>query len=402
MSVFSKVLFITVSVAALFTASHTAAQTPVNTVAQVSTLPNLKFSGVSDAQMAIPAFIPQAQSVRTRLDYSILNDALNYSVLPLGPSTRRHMSRPDLNTGSRLRTGHQSPYRLEGSRISLSLLNSEYKDGLHDYRMDLERVGNAIDITHMARNEQLAFWLNLHNIVMIDQIVQNYPTKRPHRIKVDGVSVDDAKIMTIKGVPLSLRDIRERIVYPNWKNPNVIYGFFRGNIGSPAILDYAFTAQNVGPSLAASGEEFVNALRGFNEGSKTRNVSRVYDEAKRFYFPNFDTDLTAHLLRHARDEVKAEIRMAKPFKIDRYDEVVADLVGGSRPSIAGYRVTDAHGNEQTISRELHNTLKELGTKRNVLKRRGLIITGGTVIIEDIDTESLQYDPNVDPLSTGGL
>ncbi len=401
MSVFSKVLFISVSVVALFTATNTLAQSQTNTVS-VAQLGNLTFTGVSDAQMAIPAFVPRAQSVRTRLDYTMLNDALNYSVLPLGPSTRRHMSRPDLNTGSRLRTGHQSPYRLEGSRISLSLLNTEYKDALHEYRMDLERIGSEVDIAHMARNEQLAFWLNLHNIVMIDQIVQNYPIKRPHRIKVDGVSVDDAKLVTIKGVPLSLRDIRERIVYPNWKNPNVIYGFFRGSIGSPAILDYAFTAQNVGPSLAGSGEEFVNALRGFNEGSKTRNVSRVYDEAKRFYFPNFDTDLTAHLLRHARDEVKAEIRMAKPFKIDRNDEVVADLVGGSRPNIAGYRVTDGSGNEQRISREMSNTLRELSKKRQVLKYRGLIITGGTVIIEDIETPSQEYDPNVDPLSTGGL
>jgi len=223
---------------------------------------------------AMAAFVPQAQTSNTRLDYSILNDALNYSVLPLGQSTRRYMGRPDLNTGSRIRLGHQSPYRLEGSRVSFSLLNDEYKQALRDYRLDLEAVGNQIDIVRMNRNEQLAYWLNLHNIVMIDQIVQNYPTKRPNRIKVDGVAVDKAKLVTIKGQALSLEDIRERIVYPNWKNPNVIYGFFRGDIGSPALLDYAFTAQNVGASLASAGKEFVNALRGFNEGSKTRNPRR--------------------------------------------------------------------------------------------------------------------------------
>jgi len=208
--------------------------------------------------------------------------------------------------------------------VSFSLLNDEYKQALRDYRLDLEAVGNQIDIVRMNRNEQLAYWLNLHNIVMIDQIVQNYPTKRPSRIKVDGVAVDKAKLITIKGQALSLKDIRERIVYPNWKNPNVIYGFFRGDIGSPALLDYAFTAQNVGASLASAGKEFVNALRGFNEGSKTRNVSKIYDEAKGFYFPNFETDLERHLLLHARAEVQEEIRTNKPMKIDRYDDVVAD------------------------------------------------------------------------------
>jgi len=199
--------------------------------AQMTTVTKLSVGPQSSAPIA--QFVPQQQTRNTKLDYTILNDALNYSVLPLGQSTRRHMSRPDM-----------------------------------------------IDLVRMNRSEQLAFWFNLHNIVMIDQIVQNYPVKRPSSIKVDGVKLDDAKIVNIKGQALSLRDIRERIVYPNWKNPNVIYGFFRGDIGSPALQDFAFTSQNVGATLATIGNEFVNALRGFNEGSKTRNVSRVYDEAR--------------------------------------------------------------------------------------------------------------------------
>jgi len=364
--------------------------------AQMTTVPNLSVSPQSSAPIA--QFVPQQQTRNTKLDYTILNDALNYSVLPLGQSTRRHMSRPDINTGSRIRKGHQSPYRLEGSRISFSLLNDEYKQGLHDYRIDLERIGNEIDLVRMNRSEQLAFWFNLHNIVMIDQIVQNYPVKRPSSIKVNGIKLDDAKIVNIKGQALSLRDIRERIVYPNWKNPNVIYGFFRGDIGSPALQDFAFTSQNVGATLATIGNEFVNALRGFNEGSKTRNVSRVYDEAKAFYFPNFESDLEKHLLRHAREEIQAEIRVNKPMKIDRYDEIVADLVGGSRPSIATAYVTDREGNQQEISIELANTLRELGNKRQVLKKRDLLLRG-TVIIEDVDTSTPAYDPNVDPESS---
>lgn len=356
------------------------------------------FSAGQSSVGPIAAFVPQAQTRNTRLDYSMLNDALYYSVLPLGQSTRRYMGRPDPATGSRRRTGHQSPYRLEGSRVSFSLLNDDYKSALREYRIDLERIGNEIDLVRMNRNEQLAFWLNLHNTVMITQIVENYPVKRPSAIDIGGVPIDDAKLVNIKGVALSLRDIRERIVYPNWQNPNVIYGFFRGDIGSPALLSYAFTAENVGSALAASANEFVNALRGFNEGSKARKVSRVYDEAKSFYFPNFEADLERHLLSHAREEVQEEIRVNKPMEIDRYDDVVADLVGGSRPSIATAYVTDAEGNQQQISIELANTLRELGAKRQVLKRRDLLLRG-SVIIEDIETPSNSYDPNVDPSSS---
>jgi hypothetical protein len=388
--------------AALFclSAGSAAAQGMPVKIAQLGQISSVGSAGLETTGSSGPlqSFTPQLQTVGTRLDYKIYSEALNYSVLPLGQSTRRYMSKPDFTVGSRIRTGHSSQYRLEGSRISFSLLSEEYEDAIHEYRLDLERIGNQIDIVRMSRNEQLAFWFNLHNVVMIDQIIQNYPVKRPGRMKVGGVPIDDAKLITLKGTPLSLRDIRERIVYPNWPNPNVIYGFFRGDIGSPALPDYAYTAQNLGSTLAETGVEFVNALRGFNEGSRTRNVSRVYDEARSFYFPNFEADLQAHLLRHARDEVKTEILSGKPMKIDKYDEVVADLVGGTHEQIATARIQSAVGGDLTISRELYNTLREINEKRKTLRTRDLLISN-SVIIEDIETPSREYDPNVDPASS---
>jgi len=370
------------------------AQTAQSQVANVATM-----TAPSAATGSIANFIPQQQTRNTRLDYGVLNDALYYSVLPLGPSARRHMGRTQPNTGSRRLTGHRSRYRLEGSRISFSLLNDDYKSALTDYQKDLERIGSELDLTRLSRNEQLAYWMNLHNVTMIAQIVENYPVRRPSKIKINGVAVDKAKILNVDGVSLSLEDIRERIVYPNWKNPNVIYGFFRGDIGSPAILDYAFTGENLAEGLRASGEEFVNSLRGVHEASSTRNVSRIYEEAAPFFFRNFESDLQNHLLQYAREDVKPEIVSTKPMKIDFYDDVVADLVGGSRPSIAASTVLDRNGEPITISYELAQLMREFEEKRETLKKRGLIQRGGTVIIQDIATPSTQYDPNVDPASS---
>jgi len=251
----------------------------------------------------------------------------------------------------------------------------------------------------MSRNEQLAYWFNLHNVTMIVKIVEEYPVRRPSKLKVNGVPLDEAKILMVKNVPLSLKDIRERIVYPNWKNPNVIYGFFRGDIGSPGILDSAFTGQNLNSGLKTSATEFVNSLRGVHEISNARKVSRIYQEAAPYYFSNFEADLERHLLVYAREDVRPEIMVDKPMSIDRYDDVVADLVGGSRPSISRSTVRDLAGNPLP-SYELAQLMREFEQKREVLKRRGLIQSGGTVIIEDIDTPSSQvYDPNVDPESS---
>jgi hypothetical protein len=330
---------------------------------------------------------PQIETSNTRLNYDVLDDALGGTVIRLGPSTRRHMGRPNPQVGSRQVTGHTSAYRLEGSRVSFSFFNEEYLTELTDYRKDLERIGTQIDLIHMSRDEQLAYWLNLHNVAMIEQVSNQYPTKYPSELEIGGVNIDDAKILNIKGVALSLRDIREGIVYPNWTNPNVIYGFFRGDIGSPGLQNYAYTGTNVNELLKIQAVEFVNSLRGFKLTSRNRNVSKLYDEAKRFYFPNWEADITSHLLKHARDDVAEDIRKNRPYKVDRYDRVVADLVGGSRPRIAGFNI-DQPGTLATadLPYEVLQLLRELDTKTRVLRRRKLIGTGrGTVTIEDIET-----------------
>lgn len=334
---------------------------------------------------ALPQFVPHPNGRNIRLDYEVLDDALGGTVIRFGPSTRRYMSRPRAQTGSRYVNGHTSGYRLEGSRVSFSFFSKEYLEELVAYREDLERIANQIDLTGMPRDEQLAFWFNLHNVALIEQVSKQYPKKRPSKLKVDGVALDEAKILNIKNTPLSLRDIRERIVYPNWSQPEVIYGFFRGDIGSPALQNYAYTGGNVHEVLKIQADEFANALRGFNLGGKNRKVSKLYFEAQPFFFPNFETDVKAHLLKYARPEVAEDLRVERPFIQDRYDDVVADLVGGSRPRIARSTVTSGGDYNEALPDEVVRLLRELNTKTQVLRTRKLINTGGTVTIEDIET-----------------
>ena len=131
--------------------------------------------------------------------------------------------------GTRFIYGHDSRLRLEGNRVAFSFLT--------EYRQDLERVGSTLDIKRFPRNEQLAFWFNLHNVAVIEALASRYPLTQTVDTKFgpDELPLDDAKLITIGGVPLSPRDIRERIVYANWKDRKVIYGFWRGEIGGPSI-----------------------------------------------------------------------------------------------------------------------------------------------------------------------
>ncbi|QFT78747.1 DUF547 domain-containing protein [Erythrobacter sp. THAF29] len=274
-------------------------------------------------------FTPSADRRDHRIDYAHWDEALAWLVIPMGPSIREGAPRATPGTGTRFIYGHTSRYRLEGNRVAFTYVDGEIRRALTEYRRDLERVGTELDLTNLPRNEQLAFWLNLHNVAVIEALAQQYPLRDPSdgSFGSNGTGLQDAKLVTVKGVSLSPRDIREKIVYPNWNDPKVIYGFFRGEIGGPSIQRIAFDGTNVDALLALSAEEFVNSLRGVEAFNGALRVSRIYEEAERFYFPD-DRALRQHLTKYAREDVKRLIGKYDRTAFNRYESDIADLVYG--------------------------------------------------------------------------
>lgn len=338
------------------------------------------------------------------LDYAVWSQLLEGSVVNVGPSTRE---RPQKSTyqqpgkdyvsssvggGTKIKrgVGHTSAYRLEGNKVIFSEFSPAWRKAIHQYRLDLEQTGNEVGLTRLPRNEQLAFWLNLHNAVIIDTMSQNYPFKRPEdlMLKSTGEPLHDAKLVTINGQALSLRDIRENIVYRYWNNPAVIYGFFHGDLSSPSIRKDAFTGQSVAKQLGENGVQFVNSLRGTHpwRGSDMR-VAKLYVDVAPWFFKNFDRDLKAHLLRFGSDAVKGEIEAETTFTPNIHQPTIADLIAGeplmSRDTTRLRKEGIPYSNRKQVERFAY----ELERKFIVLKDQGKI-GQGTVTIEDIPTEDL--------------
>lgn len=364
-------------------------QTPLETIGSpvVSTSQSLRPTTSISSQ-----FSPQPRTDKRRLDYSVWDDILNNIIVDFGPSSRIWSSRPQQITGTRVTTGHTSPYRLEGSRVAFGFLNENYKDGLTEYRKDLVEIANSIDIQRLSRDEQLAFWFNLHNVLLIEKISQEYPEDKPSELtfEINGQtsSLHDAKFINIRGTDLSLRNIREDIVFSNWSDPIVLYGFFRGDIGSPRMARLAFTSSNLEYRLNGNANEFVNALRGFHESSRARKVSAIYDEARPYFFQNWNTDLSAHIKQFAEGKTLEDFESGKPFELDRYDTMIADLSGGQRRASALF--VEGAGN---LPPDTVRLLGEVGQKQEILRKRGVYsgLETGYVIIEDIESEKDQIN-----------
>ena len=283
-------------------------------------------------------FHPKTERISTKIDYSMWDEALEYFVFRMGRSIREGAPSVEPGMGTRRVYGHQSRFRLEGNRVIFSYLEDEVKTALAEYRRDLENTGSFVDIAKLSRNEQLAFWINLHNVAVIEQIALEYPVSQPSRIRVNGsdLPLDETPFITVAGISMSPKDIRTKIVFPNWKDPKVIYGFFRGEIGGPSIMPNAFNADNVGELLNDSAVEFVNSLRGTQKNSSRLDISEIYEEARPFFFSNWETDVKAHLLDYSNDQVTKIIENSGEVRANVYETDISDLSNGERDPNYGY------------------------------------------------------------------
>ena len=337
-------------------------------------------SAEQDSQAQFSRFIPHPTGVRTQMDYSFWDEALEFMVLRMGLSTREGSRRPDATLGTRRVYGHESRVRMEGNRIVYSFLDDEQIAPLSEYRRDLERLGSELDITSLPRDEQLAYWMNLHNVAVVEQIASNYPIQAPSRMKLgpEKTPLDTTRFITVAGVAMSPRDIRTRIVFPNWTDPNVIYGFHRGDVGGPSIQRRAFTASNLIELLGVSAKEYVNSLRGVEGYGDKLLVSAIYAEAAPFYFPDMSEDLKRHLASLAEPKVASLIASKSNVEVNQYEETVADLAAGDREPIYNIVTRDGLAQSIRLRPSVARFMSERAEKMEQLRREGLL--QGRVIV----------------------
>jgi hypothetical protein len=202
---------------------------------------------------------------------------------------------------------------------------------------------------------------------------------------VDGVPLHDAPFIEVSGVRMSPRDIRSRIVYPNWSDPRVIYGFFHGDIGGPMIQPLEFNRGNVAILLQENAVEFVNSLRGVELRGDTLHVSTLYGEASKFYFRHFEFDMRMHLARFAQADVRADMVRAKRLRATIYEDDIADLARGQKQVIIA-NVESSGRNpivyDSRVPVNIQRFVNERQDKREILRRQGQRIW--TVIVAPSD------------------
>ena len=178
---------------------------------------------------------------------------------------------------------------------------------------------SGLPIEQYSRDEQLAYWLNLHNALVIDLILREYPVESVQDIGGWFWAPGPWKsaIAIVKGEKLSLNDIMHRILRPIW-GLGVHYGLNHGAKGSPDLHPAAYTGETVNEMLSANMKRFVDHPRGVSIGDGNRlTTSEIYD----WYKDDFSsTGDVKHIISHYKlvASRSRSIQLDSAFGIDDY------------------------------------------------------------------------------------
>ena len=293
------------------------------------------FLGVNDGVNAANSEVPEpfqgfdASSAYT-INYDDLNALLKVLVLDVGRSNREKAKPTRAKTGTRMQVKVKKTTVNEGNRFYFEAFKNDevIRQQLSDMQNSLEQIPAEVPLEIFSRDEQLAYWLNLYNFTVLNEIVKVYPKRNLRKMLVGNDSILSKKLLTVAGIPLSLNDIQFIILNQNYNNnPLIIYGLYQGIIGGPNIRDRAYTAGNVFRNLEKNAAEFVNSNRGtYAKSTKVFQVSSLYGRNKA-YFNDFIPDLTEHLLRYLEGDEHGELQVAPKVTADIDDWTVTDLYG---------------------------------------------------------------------------
>ncbi len=177
---------------------------------------------------------------------------------------------------------------------------------LNDYVSYLQ----SIPVSQLNRDQQLAFWLNLHNAAAMRETLGAYPTRRVEALVTGTGSAWSRKTLIVEGVPLSLAEIETDILLTEWQDPRVIYGIYLPAKAAPALPTRAFKADSVYKKLEEAAGRYVNGRYAVTKTGNNPTVSLVYQRFKRA-FGDDETTMISHLQSYAKSRLARRIADAQ-------------------------------------------------------------------------------------------
>ncbi len=125
------------------------------------------------------------------------------------------------------------------------------------------------------RNERLAFWINAYNACAIRQVLDNSALAQP----IDKADFFKEKKFNVAGQVLSLDQIENEIIRPQFKEALIHFGVVCAARGCPPLLNTAYTADRVVEMLKSNLRSYLAGSAGMrvDRAAKTVHLSKIFE-----------------------------------------------------------------------------------------------------------------------------
>lgn len=164
----------------------------------------------------LPAsFFGEAPHGSNQLNFDRLDAVLKASVLAEGePSRNTVVPRNNVLEGSRVKAVENIYTALTANRFHFEAYRKapQMRQMVSQIRHDLSQFPATTPLNSLPRAEQLAYWLNLYNVTVLDEVIKVYPRKNLQSLMLGDEGLLEQKILNVAGVDLSLNDIQFEIL----------------------------------------------------------------------------------------------------------------------------------------------------------------------------------------------
>ncbi len=193
------------------------------------------------------------------------------------------------------------------TRIAYAQVPGTDRELLDQYVAGLERV----PVGRLDRAEQLAFWLNLHNALMVRVVLGHLIARSPDEIDLGGPFALrgpwTATLARVGGAPVSLLTIRTAALRPVFRDPRWHYGLCDTSLGGPSLPRTAFSGGTVDRALEDAAIAYVNHPRAVRVETDALVLNALW-RRNREDFGGSDAAVLDHVAVYADRELRAELR----------------------------------------------------------------------------------------------
>lgn len=242
--------------------------------------------------------------------------------------------------GSRIKPSTTIPKGYDINYVPYSILKEDFKIFITANKFYIHDL-SQINPSKLSKNEQLAYWLNLRNAMVLDLIFEAYPVK-PKKLQamIQGEAWTTPAVL-INETPFSIKDI-EDLVIRVWSDPRVLYGFFYGTHDSPFIMNVAFTGDNVLELLEKNARAYLNSSGTFKFSRSGVVVPGVFEWHKAIFKDDQDvlkTHLASYLNGRQLDKFSNNASAGLSFKTNwKLNDIPRQFIGTGENRLYVYGV----------------------------------------------------------------